>query len=146
MPFTMTKKIYYSPTSKKMMLSAQRIAAEKKYPDGSIAVPTGYVQFEDHFLRSNHATQALHDQGHEGLKESIVVQWLENSQPFKNGKFYQITQEQVEQYNHARAQIFNLATGDSQSVPEDVVTAAQRGITKMPEPVEETEETEEVAT
>ena len=134
-------KIYYSPTSKKMMLSAQRIAPERKYPDGTIAAPTGYVQFQDHFLRSNHATQALRDQGHEGLKEKTVVEWLERSQPFKNKKFYEVGQEQVAQYNHARAQIFNLATGDSQTVPEDVVTAAQRNIEKMP-----TEKPEEVVT
>ena len=134
-------KIYYSPSSKKMMLSAQRIAPERKYPDGTVAVPTGYVQFQDHFLRSDHATQAIRDQGHEGIKEKTVVDWLERSQPFRNGKFYQITEEQVEQYNHARAQIFNLATGDSQSVPEDVVRAAERGITNMPPP-----ETEEAVT
>lgn len=140
MPEFTIKKIYYSPTSKKMMLSAQRVAPEKKYADGSIARPTGYVQFQDHFLRSHHATQGLRDQGHGAIKEKTVVEWLERSDPFKNKKFYEVTEAQVEQYNHARAQIFNLATGDSQSVPEDVVTAAQRGITKMPEPVEEPEE------
>ena len=133
-------RIYYSPTSRKMMLSAQRIAPERKYPDGTIAAPTGYVQFQDHFLRSNHATQALRDQGHEGIKEKTVVDWLERSQPFRNKKFYQVGEDQVAQYNHARAQIFNLATGDSQSVPEDVVTAAKRGITDMPQEPVETEE------
>lgn len=135
-------RIYYCETSPKMMLTAQRIAPELKYPDGTIRVPTGYVQFQDHFLRSEHAMQALNDQGHD-IKELSVIKWLEQTQPFRNGKFKEVTEEQVAQYTNAMASIFNLSTADGDSVPEQVVKEVRQNLRKVLTP--ETEEEEAVA-
>lgn len=123
---------YYCETSSKMMLSAQRIAPELKYPDGTIRVPTGYVQFQDHFMRSDHAVQALNDQGHE-VKELAVINWLKETQPFKNGKFKEVSEDQVEKYNRAMSSIFNLSTQDGDSVPEHVVTETRRNLRNIPD-------------
>jgi hypothetical protein len=112
-----------------MMLTAQRIAPEQKLVDGTIMKPTGYVQFRDHFLRSDHAVQDLRDMGHETITEKRVLEFLRNSQPFKNGRFFEVTEEQIAKFNHAKAQIFNLADPGGGSVSEDAVTAAQEGMT-----------------
>lgn len=127
MPNVAKGRTYYCETSPKMMLSAQRIAPELKYPDGTIRLPTGYVQFQDHFMRSDHAVQALNDQGHD-IKELAVIKWLEQTQPFKNGKFKEVSEDQVEKYNHAMASIFNLSSQDGDSVPEHIVTETRRNL------------------
>lgn len=132
MPNVAKGRVYYCETSPKMMLSAQRIAPELKYPDGTIRVPTGYVQFQDHFMRSDNAVQALNDQGHE-IKELTLIKWLELSQPFKNGKFKEVSEAQVVKYNHAMSSIFNLSTPDGDAVPEHVVTETRRNLRNAPD-------------
>ncbi len=122
---------YYCETSPKMMLSAQRIAPEQKYPDGTIRVPTGYVQFQDHLLRSDHATQALKDQGH-SIKELTVINWLKETQPFKNGKFRVVSEDEVAKFNHAMASIHNLSAPDGDAVPEHIVTETRRNLRNAP--------------
>ena len=133
---------YFCSTSPKLILGANRLVPQVKFPDGEINRPSGTIRFKGHFAYSDAITNELNEMGRmdneRKLVESQIIKFIENSQPFKNGKITKVEKAEVEQHHATEAAVQRLARNDDDPVPENVVAqvreAAAKEAAKEPEP------------
>lgn len=125
---------YFSETSPKLILGANRLVPQVKFPDGQINRASGTIRFKGHFLYSDQVTRELNEMGRmdneRKLTESQVIKFIENSQPFKNGKIIKAEQGAVEQHHATEAAVQRLARHDDDAVPEEVVNRVRQNAAK----------------
>lgn len=117
---------YFSPTSPKLILGANKLVSQVKFPDGQINRPSGTIQFKGNFAYSESITRELNEMGRmpeeKEIPEADVINFIEKSQPYKNGKIIRVQKDAIEQHHATEAAVQRLARNDDDGVPEDVIT------------------------
>lgn len=135
---------YFCSTSPKHILGANKLVSQVKFPDGQIKRASGTIRFKGHFAYSEQITKELNDMGREpnevDITEADVINFIEESQPFKNRKIVKAKRDTVEKHHATEAAVQRLARADDDGIPEETITRVRENAAReMAQPVEETE-------
>ena len=135
---------YFSPTSPKLILGANKLVPQVKFPDGQINRPSGTIQFKGNFAYSEAITRQLNEMGRmdteRKLTEPQIIKFIENSQPFKNGKIIKVEKDAIDQHHATEAAVQRLARNDDDGIPEETINRVRENVAREhAQPVEEPE-------
>mgnify|MGYP001559593531 CR=1 FL=1 len=76
---TQTKRtVFYAPFNREMVLYANDLQAEERYPDGRLKMPPKSIQFVNNFYQTS---------------DKKEIDWLKNHSEFKNGRISIIAED-----------------------------------------------------
>jgi len=122
---------YFCPGSAKCILGANKLVSETRFPNGQINRPSGVILFKGHHAYSEAVTATLNGMGQvdgeEKLTEADVINFIEKSQPYKNGKIIKVKKDDVDAFHAQEAAVQRLARHDDEGIPEEVVRKVREG-------------------